>query len=149
MAVIDCVEANQSREQPQVGFGETVTYQVALTTEALFEAVERREQFAEALLVSRLGSGEAAAIDPIVDRIVNKSIGLVDFAAQRRRVKVERRLAEFIEFRVQHSYDLGRFIIDDRARLAVPQYRDSGAAGEVRARSAVYLMDMENAVNRP
>src|SRR5580700_1411413 len=135
MAVVDCVETNQSREQPQIGLGETVARKVAMT--------------AEALLVSRLSLGEAAAIDAIVDRVVNKSIRFFDRTAQHRGVEVERRIAEFLEFRVQHANDFGGFIIDDRARLAVPQDRDSGAAGEARARGAIDLMDMENAVDRP
>src|SRR5580700_1144510 len=95
MAVVDCVETNQSREQPQIGLGETVARKVAMT--------------AEALLVSRLSLGEAAAIDAIVDRVVNKSIRFFDRTAQHRGVEVERRIAEFLEFRVQHANDFGGF----------------------------------------
>ena len=40
------------------------------------------------------------------------------------------------------------FVVDDRPCLAVPQYRDSGATGEIGAGGAIDLMDMENAVDR-
>src|SRR6516165_4957507 len=77
VAVIDRVKPHQGRKQPQIGLGEAVADQIALPAEPLLESVERREQLAETFFVSLLGSGEAAAIDPIVDRVVDKSVDLV------------------------------------------------------------------------
>jgi hypothetical protein len=65
------------------------------------------------------------------------------------RVEVWRRVAETVEFRVQHANDFGGFIVDDRAFPTVPQYPDSGAAGETGAGGAVDLMDMEHAADWP
>src|SRR5262249_37306547 len=74
VAVIDSAEPHEGRKQPEIRLGETVADEIALAAEPLFEAVERREELAERLLVGALGPGKAAAVNPIVNRVVNKTI---------------------------------------------------------------------------
>jgi len=60
----------------------------------------------EARFVSLLGSGKAAAIDAVVDILVDDSVDRVDRRAERLRVEIECRIAKLIELRIQHADDL-------------------------------------------
>jgi hypothetical protein len=67
---------------------------------------------------------------------------------QRLGIEVERRITEFVEFRIQHADDLGGLVVDDRAPLAIPQDRDRGPTGVIGLSRGVDLMHVEHAVLR-
>src|SRR5271154_6818616 len=49
---------------------------------------------------------------------------------------------------IEHADDLGRFIVDDRARLLVPQHRNRDAAAVVGARLDIELAKLARAEDR-
>ena len=60
----------------------------------------------EARLVSLLGSGKAAAIDAVVDILIDHGVDRVDRSAERLRVEIECRIAKVVELAIQHADDL-------------------------------------------
>ncbi len=114
----------------------------------MLKLVERGEQFVEGLRVGGLAFGQPAAVDAVVDVVVDEGVDLVDVMPQRRRVEIERGVAEFVELRIQHADDLGRLVVDDRPCLAVPQHRHRCAARVAGLGGGVDLMDVECAVFR-
>ncbi len=148
MSDIDRVEADQRREQPDVGLGQVVTEQKAPVGEPLLKPIERFEQREHRFFIGGLRGREARLIDAVVERVVDPSIDRVDVGAQRLRVVVAGSCSDLIELRIQHPDDLGGFVIDDGAPVLVPQHRNCGAAGVVRIRSGVDLMQEFGMVHR-
>ena len=72
MAVVDRIEAHECAEQTVIGLHDARTEQVfAAIGEALFQTLERIEQFRERFLVGGLRVREARFVDTIVDVVIN------------------------------------------------------------------------------
>src|SRR4029078_1562084 len=85
---------------------------------------------------------EPRAIDAVVDVPEHKLVCHIDLATQRCRVIVGAFVCEYIECRVQHSDDLGRLVVDDRAALLVPEDRHRRAAGITRIDQRIDLVQV-------
>lgn len=86
-------------------------------------------------------------VDPIIDPLVH----LIDPLAKLRRIKVKLRFIfrdDLIELRIEHTDNLGRFVIDDRMLFLVPDYRDRESARIVRVCAEVEVLDMLGLVKR-
>ena len=141
------VEAHQGREQPPVRLGDLVADQITLAGEPRLDVVERGEQRVVGFLVGRLRFGEAAAINAVIDVVVDLGIDAVDLGAQRLRIKIGRVGADAGEFRVEHADDLGGFVVDDPLGLLVPQRRHRDLAGIMRIARRVGLVQIVEAVD--
>ena len=76
------VKASQRREQPPVGLRDRLPEQEGAAGQSGFDHVQGAKQFAESALVGVLCGSEAAAIDAVVDVLIEKIIDSVDFLAQ-------------------------------------------------------------------
>jgi hypothetical protein len=146
MADVDRIEADERREQADIGFGDPLADQIALARQPRLEFIGGLEQRAHRLLIGVLQGREAGAIDAVVDRLEDLLVERIDLAAQRLRIEVRPARADAIERRVEHPDDLGRFVIDDRLPLAVPEHRHADPAGVVGPGAAVDLMQVARAV---
>ncbi len=142
MAVVDGVEAHERREQAPVGFGEQIADQIALKSQPPFKPLQAAKQLCDSRFVSFLTRGEACAVDAVVDRLVDPTVDLVDFPGQRIGIVIRQLVGEVVEFRVEHSQDIGRLVVDDGVGFLVPQHRYRGATGKERIGLAVELVDM-------
>ena len=79
MPDIDDVEAQQRGQEPDIGFRDLVSTEVAALREAGVEKIQGLEQRADRFLVGLLRGCEARLVDPIVDRVVDARIQRVDF----------------------------------------------------------------------
>ena len=80
--VVDGVEADQRREQPDVGLGDRVADEVALVGEPVRQPVQGSEQLLVGAVVRLLGTGEPALVDAVVDVGVDALVHLVDLVTQ-------------------------------------------------------------------
>src|ERR1035437_3060787 len=80
--VVDGIEPGQGRKQPHVGLGERVADQVSLRRQPVAEPVQPGEQSFICSVVRLLRSGEAAAVDAVVDLGVSPLANLIDFSAK-------------------------------------------------------------------
>ena len=103
--MIDGVEAHQRGEEPPVGLGHALPTQPGLTAQALFQTIQRREQLVVGFFVGFLGGREAAAIDTIVDAVVDLRVDRIDLAPERLGVIVIVIAGEAVEGRVEHTDD--------------------------------------------
>ena len=124
MPVVHRVEAQQRGEQPPIGLGLGFAQQVGLALlEALLHPVQRREQRAVGFLIGSLLCGETAAIDPVVDVLVDIGIDLIDTRPQRIRIEIRGVAGQRIKGAVEHADDVRRFVADDGLLLQVPEQR--------------------------
>src|SRR4051812_16230552 len=138
--VVDGVEAQQRGEQAPVGLGDGVARQVAPGGQVLLQARERGEHAAVGRLVGLLGAGEAGAVDAVLQLGVDPAVELVDLGAPAGRIQVAAGPV------VEDPHDLGRLVVDDPARLSVPQHGDADAAVVVLDRGLVGLAEEAEAV---
>ncbi len=123
--VIDRVEADERREEPDVGEREPVADQKTTSVrQTSLQPVERLEQDREGPVVGRLRFREAAAIDAVVHVGVDAGVHRLDLVPQL--FGIERRTA--VERLVQHTDDLGAFVRDDRPPRRIPEHRHGDGA---------------------
>src|SRR5436190_15048957 len=106
--------------------------QITLARQALLDLVESLENAVGRLFVGLLAGGKTGAVYAIIDVGVNKLVRSVDFAAEFGWIIIGMNVRERVEGRVEHTDNLGRFIIDDRLPLLIPQHRDRDSSGIMR-----------------
>ena len=157
--MISSIEASHRRVEADIGLGEGFTQQerLAMLLEDALEAIERREQRVDVLVVGLLGAREPAPVDAVVDVAVDPLVEGVDVGPQVGRVQAAAgavRLAELrggdevVELRRQHADDLARLVVNERGGLLVPQDRDGDAPLEPRVRLQVQLAQRLEPVER-
>ena len=72
LAVIGGVEAGEGDEHADVGLGQPLAEEIGSGVEPALERVQHGEHGPEGLLVGLLGRGEARAIDPVVERRIDR-----------------------------------------------------------------------------
>ncbi len=117
------VKAQQRGEQAPVGFGEPFAAQISPARQALFQPVQRLEQWHDRLFVGRLRGRESGLVHAVVDVLVNPFVELVDFGAQRLGVEIARGGADQVECAVEHANDVGRFVAHHGRTLTIPEHR--------------------------
>src|SRR6266511_312255 len=129
------------------GFSDVLADEIALAREPLLDLVERDEQRAEGLLISRLRGGETRPIDAVVDVLVDERVDAVDLLPQRWRIIVRAHIGETAERIVEHADDLGRFVVDDGTAFLVPQHRHADTAAVARIGAQIDLGELACAVH--
>lgn len=110
---VDGVEADDRREETNIGLSERVSEEVArgrVFDEVGFDPVERGEERGDGLFVGFLGGREAGFVDAVVDVVVDPFVAGVDFGAQGGGEEVEGFIfcgEEVVEFVVEHADDFG------------------------------------------
>lgn len=113
----------------------------------VLDPIEMVKQVLHGPLVGFLGTGHAAFVNPIVDRIVGPNVGLVNLRAQFWWIQIDLGGTilfgkQIVEFGIEHSDDLTALVADGCFRLLVPQQWDSKAARVVRDGGEVDIPDM-------
>lgn len=82
VAVIDRIEADQCREQADIGFGDLSACQPVAILQPVFKPVQRVENAAGRFLIRVLRRGEPRAVDAVVQRRIDAVVQRVDLGPQ-------------------------------------------------------------------
>ena len=144
--VVHRVEPDQGGEQANVGQRDPVPDQKAVLREPSLDLVQGLEQGNERPLVGLLGACKAAAVNAVVDLVVDPRVDLVDLLGLGRRIEIAVGRAELAEFTVQHLDDLRGLVADDRSLLSIPEHRNRRAPRVRLARHRVEHVERKPAV---
>lgn len=106
MAVVDGVEADESGEQGDVGFGEVVSAKIASFAEKFVVFCQGIKKLGDGFIVGALLGGEACAVYAVVDWLVDIIENLFDVFELRIGCKVDFVFCERVELLVEHAHDL-------------------------------------------
>lgn len=125
MPVVNGVETDQRAKEPPVRFHDPAAHQVAARGEAGFQFIERGKEEAARLFVGGLRRGEPGPVNAVVHGLVDERAPSLHLLAKRFGKKIDLRVPrEGVEFPVEHPADVVLRIIDDAARIPVPEHRN-------------------------
>jgi len=148
---IDWIETDDSDPKPNVCLGQLIPDDGFLALEYLFDLVQGLEHWKHGSLVCFSAVCEASLVNSIVDSVVNPIINGVDFAAKFLGIDVNLGLVgrdEIVELGVEHSDDLGAFVVHDRLVLLVPKDRNGEPSGIIWLGLEIQILDVSRAVQR-
>lgn len=134
---VDGVEADNGREQPDVGLGDgraEVIWPRGVGGEMGLGAVEGAEESEHVLLVGGLARCEAGLVDAVVDLVVGPGVCVFDGGFEVGGEQIDGAVGlveEVVEFGVEHAQDVCGFVADDLVLFFVVQGRHGEAAGVV------------------
>ena len=157
--IIRHIKSYQGRVQPHIGLGDEVSKQIRrmpLFSQMLFQPIQRRENRVQITFVRLLRTRKPSLIHPIIDRMINPLIQLINLPPQLLGIKPTTRSIPLpqllrhkcIKLTIKHPNNLTTLITHNRLLLLIPQRRHQILALIPSLRLLIQLLQTREAIQR-